>query len=92
MSPLQAVAKPGTGFEDDPTDYKYSVRQIESANTNGKITENDNDLPPIAFVRQTDGSAKGYRPHEFYNLISEHLNDVTMMQPFIFSRGNHNGQ
>ena len=42
----------------------------------------------MAFVRLTDGNAKGFRPHEFYDLISEHLSDVAMMQPYIFSRGN----
>ena len=81
---------PGTGIEEgDLSDHAYSVGCIIKDNANLKnnqqISDLDKDLPPIAFVRSIDGVVQGYRPHEFYDLISEHLHDVAIMQPYIFS-------
>lgn len=74
------------------TDHAYSIRCIIKDNAtlknNQQISDLDEVLPPIAFVRLTDGVSRGFWCHEFYDLISEHLQDVAMMQPYIFSWGN----
>lgn len=94
VSPLSAQIEKGTGVEGDHNDHRLSIRNIMKMIANLKPNQEALDLdkeggfPPMAFVWMSDGQKKGYGPHEFYHVLTEQLAEVSMMQPYVFSRGN----
>ena len=44
-------------------------------------------LPPIAYVRFVSGENKAWRPHDLYNVFSDSLNTLKMVQSFVYYKG-----
>lgn len=47
----------------------------------------DSTLPPLAYVRVEVGENRPYKPHELYNLITESLSNVKMIQSLVYYKG-----
>ncbi|CAI2359446.1 unnamed protein product [Moneuplotes crassus] len=63
------------------------IKNCKKATHDAEINILDSTLPPIAYVRLEVGESRLFRPHEFYKLITESLDNIRVIQSLVCYKG-----